>query len=246
MAWLDVERSMRLNEIVREFERFGAVKTLQDLALRGLNLFLPAKILKGVRIDTVHAEFLKCEPPYHGEFLSEALLTEIIRNRPEYEMSESFLRQSFAKGDECYGFLDGSVLAAYGWYSNRPTAIDAPGMVLHFDGRYIYMYKGFTHVKYRGQRLHAIAMTRALEVYQARGYKGFLAYVEWNNFGSLKSCYRMGYADFGNIYLARLFGHYLTHADRGCTPYGFRLEYAGTGGPTERRLHTARPSAPTE
>ena len=221
---------MHLKEIVREFERFGAVKTLQDFALRGMNRFVSARILKGVRIETVHAEFLKCDKPYNGQFLSESLLAEITRNRPEYEMSERFLRQSFAKGDECYGFLDGSVLAAYGWYSNRPTAIDAPGMVLHFDDRYIYMYKGFTHVKYRGERLHAIAMTRALEAYLARGYKGILSYVEWNNFSSLKSCYRMGYADFGNIYLARLFGRYLTHADRGCARYGFRLEYAGAGG----------------
>ncbi|SPF45633.1 hypothetical protein SBA4_3400020 [Candidatus Sulfopaludibacter sp. SbA4] len=29
-------------------------------------------------------------------------------------MSEKFVRQAFAKGDECYGFLDGAILAAYG------------------------------------------------------------------------------------------------------------------------------------
>lgn len=153
-------------------------------------------------------------------------------------MSETFLRQAFAKGDECYGFLDGSVLAAYGWYSTKPTDIDAPGMVLHFDDRYIYMYKGFTHVKYRGQRLHAIGMTQTLEAYLASGYKGILSYVEWNNFSSLKSCYRMGYSDFGNVYLTRLFGHYLTHSDRGSMNYGLHLGYASGGGLGETQVQT--------
>ena len=221
---------MRLNVIVQEFERFGALKTVQHLTLKGIRRFAMVKILKGVKIETVQPEFLECDSRYRGEFLSQPVLTEIARNSPEYDMSESFLRESFARGDECYGFWDGSVLAAYGWYSNRPTAIDVPRMVLHFDNRYIYMYKGFTHVKYRGQRLHAMAMTRALDAYLARGFKGIVSYVEWDNFSSLKSCYRMGYVDFGNIYLARIFNRYLMHAERSCKPYGFRLEHAGNRG----------------
>jgi hypothetical protein len=32
------------------------------------------------------------------------------------------------------------------------------------------MYKGFTLKRYRGQRLHAIGMTRALEHYLSRGF----------------------------------------------------------------------------
>src|SRR5438874_2498115 len=130
---------MRLNEILQEYERFGAVKTFQDLAARGLNRLITAKVLKGIKIEATEPEFLNCHEPCRGEFLSEGLLNEMIRNRPEYEISEAFLRQAFAKGDECYGIVDGSVLAAYGWYSKKPTAIDAPGMVLHFDDRYIYM-----------------------------------------------------------------------------------------------------------
>jgi len=47
-----------------------------------------------------------------------------------------------------------------------------------------------------------------VEAYLARGYKGMLCYVESNNFTSLKSCYRTGYTDFGNLYVARLFNRY--------------------------------------
>ncbi len=217
---------MQLNEFVQEYRRFGAVNTILDVGLRGLNRLVMARVLKAVRIETVDPEYLKCEEPYDGQFLTESQLTELIRDHPEYEMTGSFLREAFSKGDQCYGFLDGSILANYGWYSNRPTEINTPGMVLHFDPRYIYMYKGFTHLKYRGKRLHAISMTRALEAYLAQGFRGFVSYVEWNNFSSLKSCYRMGYADFGNLYLLRLFGKYVTWGDRSCRPYGFHLEYA--------------------
>ena len=238
---------MRVNEVLQEFERFGAVKTLQDLALRSAKVLCSARILKAVAMETVNPEFLKCDKPYRGEFLSRARLTEMVRNRPEYEISERFLREAFDKGDECYGILDGPVLAAYGWYSNVPTAIDSPGMVVHFDDRYIYMYKGFTHVNYRGQRFHAIGKTRALESYLSRGYQGLLSYIEWNNFSSLRSCYRIGCKHFGQVYVARLCGRYITHADDGCRRYSFRLESAAAqSGLAHRKSQTAPLSVPTD
>jgi len=214
---------MDLTEFKRNIKQFGAVKALEDVALRALNRGVFFKILKGVKIDAVHPDFLKCDEKYRGLFLTEGMLAEFAE-RPEYELSRGFLDQALAKGDECYGFLDGNVLAAYGWYSKKPTEIDPPDLVLHFNDQFIYMYKGFTHVNYRGQRLHAIGMTQALKAYLARGFKGIVSYVEWNNFGSLKSCYRMGYQDYGNIYAARLFDHYFLHSNAGCQPYGFRLE----------------------
>jgi len=218
---------MTRKELVQEVQRFGIFKTVQDLGLRGLNRLAMVRILKGVTIDCVNAACLECAKSYEGMFLDRPALTDLVRNRPEYQMSDGFLREAFAKGDECYGILDGPVLAAYGWYSNRPTAIDAPGVTLHFNPRYIYMYKGFTHVKYRGERLHAVAMTRALAAYLAKGYAGLVSYVEWNNFSSLKSCYRMGYRDFGNLYLVRLLDRYFVDASRSCAQYGFHLEPDG-------------------
>jgi hypothetical protein len=85
------------------------------------------------------------------------------------------------------------------------------------------MYKGYTHPKYRGRRLHAIGMTRALQAYQERAYKGLISYVESNNYSSLKSVYRMGYVDFGRIYVARIFGRYYLWATPGCRAFGFEL-----------------------
>ena len=82
----------------------------------------------------------------------------------------------------------------------------------------------FLYTSEPGQMVLTSKDAEIMREYLQRGRKGLVSYVESNNFGSLKSCYRMGYADFGNIYAARCFNRYLLHSDAGCRPYGFRLE----------------------
>jgi hypothetical protein len=218
---------MDRNEIARNLKTFGMLKTFQDLGLRALNRVLLLKILKGVAISKPDPNFTRCAENYRGLFLDRSMLMKFAAD-PQNELTEKFVREAFARGDECYGFLCGDSLASYGWYSREPTPIHPPELMLHFGDGYVYMYKGFTHVSHRGQRLHSVGMTRALETYLAKGYKGLVSYVEWNNFGSLRSCYRMGYLDFGAIVIVRLFGRYFAHSSAGCELYGFRLEWTGT------------------
>jgi ribosomal protein S18 acetylase RimI-like enzyme len=161
-------------------------------------------------------------------FLDEALLRRLGRDE-ENGLPSSFLDEALAEGDECFGFLDGETLAAYGWYSRRPTPIDPPDLVLDPGDRYVYMYKGFTHPAHRGKRLHAIGMTLALQHYQRRGYRGLISYVESNNFSSLNSVRRMGYEIFGSVWALRVFGMHLTHAGAGWKQHGARIEPAERG-----------------
>jgi hypothetical protein len=212
----------RSRQIADSIKRHGLGRTSQDLALRLLNRLVFFRILKCLKIDSVNPEFLECDGRYHGLFLSESALR-TFTTKPEYEISAEFLDRAMARGDGCYGFLDGNTLASYGWYSNRPTETDWPALCVQFDEQYIYMYKGFTHLKYRGKRLHSIGMTRALEFYLAKGYKGILSYVESGNVASLKSCYRMGYRDFGEIYAVGLFNRFFLYSSSGCRPYGLKL-----------------------
>jgi ribosomal protein S18 acetylase RimI-like enzyme len=216
---------MRTAEIRQSVENFGIARTACDLVLRAINRLLFFKILRGIVIESVNPRFLVCDDRYRFGRLEEPTLRKFAASQ-DYELSDEFLREAFTRGDECYGFLDGEELAAYGWYTRRPTSLDRPQLVLHFSDRYIYMYKGFTHPAYRGQRLHAIGMTKALAVFLARGYRGLVSYVEATNFSSLRSCYRMGYSDFGTVAILGRGARGLVRVSAGCRPYEFRVEWS--------------------
>jgi hypothetical protein len=208
-----------------ESRNFGVRNGLHSLAYRVLNRCADYRVLQGMKITRVDPAYLSGGGHYTYGFLDAAQLARFARD-PQYDMTPAFVAQAAAKGDECYAILDGDVLASYGWYSNAPTHI-SDDLVLHFSRDYVYMYKGYTHPKYRGQRLHAIGMTRALDAYLRRGFHGLISYVETNNYSSLKSVYRMGYEDVGRIYVGRVLGSYRAWHTPGCHAYGFFLKPAG-------------------
>jgi hypothetical protein len=211
-------------------DRVGVAGTLHDLGLRAANRVMVLKILRLMSIERANPAFAACPAGYRAMFLTEPMLRDFGRDAVN-EMPEAFLDEALAKGDECFGLLAQGRLAAYGWYSSGPTRIDPPDLILHPGGRHIYMYKGFTHVKHRGRRLHAIGMTLALQDYLKRGFNGLVSYVESNNFNSLKSTVRMGYEIFGTIAVLKAFGVHCTRASAGCRARGVRLEPAVTAAP---------------
>jgi hypothetical protein len=203
--------------------RHGVGNTLHLVGLKLVNLVLPLKILRGVYVERPDAAFLESPEEYRAGFLPARTLGEFAQD-PATELSPEFVEQALEAGDECYAFCDGAKLAAYGWYSTRPTPVGSPELLLKFAERYVYMYKGFTGRDYRGKRLHAIGMTLALQHYLVKGYGGIVSYVESTNLDSLKSCFRMGYAVFGSIYLVSLFGRTFAFSSPGCRRFDFRVE----------------------
>lgn len=219
---------MKIATLFSNVRHFGVARAFVDAGLRAANTIAVVKMIKAIRIETADPAFLECDSAYRGMFLDEQTLREFAKN-PANELDGDFLDEAIAKGDECYGFLHGDDLAAYGWYSSKPTDYDLLGLRLEFSGEYVYMYKGFTAAAHRGKRLHAIGMTRALQSYVSRGYRGVISCVDWNNFASRRSCYRMGYADFGNVVVAGRRRPYLLVHDRGCARYGFQLTRGAAG-----------------
>ena len=206
----------------RKLQRHGAGAFIHLLFVRLISFIIPFKILRGVHIAKADPAFHDYPPQYTPSFLSARELHEFASD-PATEMSRAFVDEALRNGDECYAICDGGTLAAYGWYSTRPTPIDPSDLELSFADGYVYMYKGFTDKRYRGQRLHAIGMTRALQHYLDTGYQGFVSYVESTNFDSLKSCFRMGYDVFGSVYVLRLVGRYFTFSSPGCKAFDFRV-----------------------
>jgi len=211
-----------VQKALRRVQRHGLANTLHLLAVRLINQVVRFKILRGVHVAKADPAFLDYPPAYTPSFLLPGALQAFADN-PRSEMSRPFVEDALRHGDECYAICDGEKLAAYGWYSTRPTPIDPSDLTLQFADGYVYMYKGFTDRDYRGQRLHAIGMTRALQHYLDTGYKGIVSYVESTNFDSLKSCFRMGYHVFGSVYVLRVFGRYFTFASPGCDAFEFRV-----------------------
>jgi len=216
---LEKMESLRL-----KLRRHGAAATAYEMAVKALGAVAEFKILRGVFVERPDPAFIEC--PYQPLLLDEAALRRFAGD-PANEMSREFIDEATARGDQCYAICDGERLAAYGWYAFGATPIGIPGVLLHYSPGYVYMYKGFTHTDYRGQRLHAIGMTRALRHYLSKGYKGIVSYVESINFDSLKSCFRMGYSVFGTVYVVKVFGRYLSFSTPGCSKYEFRVERAG-------------------
>lgn len=210
--------------VAERIRRHGLFNAAHALALKALHSLFAVKILRGVHVQQPDAAFLKCPEAYNPGFLTRGELRDYVCD-PRTEISSRFLDDAMARGDECYAIRDGETLAAYGWYaSSGSTPIGLPDLVLRFNPDHVYMYKGFTDTRYRGQRLHAIGMTRALERYVAKGYRGIVSYVEATNFDSLKSCFRMGYKVFGSIYVIRVFGRHYAFSSPGCRRFGFRLD----------------------
>jgi len=132
------------------------------------------------------------------------------------------ITQALARGDRCYGIFDRDRLASYGWYSRLETAVTV-GLNVYFGPEWVYMYKGFTRLEYRGRRLYAAAMANALKECAKEGRRGLVCFVEANNFNALKSCYRMGYVKADTMVAVKIRGRYLVQGGHGCVPLGLGL-----------------------
>jgi hypothetical protein len=195
---------------------------LYKLSLMILNKIFYIRILKCIVISKVNEKFLILDSRFSHGFLEKTQLLNYVESA-ENQLTEGYLRAAFAQGDECYGITENGELASYGWYSSNPTLTDVQNMKFHFDPGYVYMYKGLTKSKYRGQRLHAIGMTWALKKYLERGCRGMVSYVDSTNFDSLKSCWRMGYEPVGSVLVIKLFGKCFSFSSPSCAKYKIRL-----------------------
>lgn len=211
-----------LDDVRWTLRTYGTQAAAHDVAYRAINKVAALQILKGmtVRMEDVRDRSLFDAPGFEGRFATEE---ELARYAGEQEFSADFLRRAFSRGDRCYAIFDGDALASHGWYSNLPTPIDEQ-LVLHFGEAYTYMYKGFTAPAYRGKRLHAVGMCRALRAVTEEGKSGLISWVLSNNFASLRSVARMGYVIFGTAYAIQVGRRIFTYETGECRKHGFRLQ----------------------
>jgi GNAT superfamily N-acetyltransferase len=120
---------------------------------------------------------------------------------PANQLPADFAERAERGWDLCYGAIHGDRLASYGWYAlHSVEAEHGAGTPLGLPRDTAYLYKGFTHPDFRGQRLYAACMGWALTALGERqGVKRLLAFVYWNNTPSLSGCLQLGYDRLGTL-----------------------------------------------
>jgi hypothetical protein len=213
-----------LDLVKKNIKHHGVSSALYQVCLKGINKIVFFNILTCVVISKVKPASLELDSKFEHGFLDEDKLIG-FSNDSENELSQGFLNAAISKGDECYAVTEDGKLAGYGWYSNRETITDIEQLKFCFDSSYVYMYKGLTKKDYRGQRLHAVGMSWALNRYLEKGFDGIVSYVDSTNFDSLKSCWRMGYESVGEIYILKVFGKVFHYPSKSCRKHNIQLKY---------------------
>jgi L-amino acid N-acyltransferase YncA len=156
-------------------------------------------------IEVVHVLLLTPEAmrpaPIDACFESRFLSPEEIARfagAPANHLSVDFAERARRGLDLCYGVIHGDRLASYGWYALHSVEPEhGAGSALALPANAAYMYKGFTHPDYRGQRLYGAGMARAFSALQGQEVDRLVAFVRWSNAASLSSCERLGYRRLG-------------------------------------------------
>ena len=215
---------MNSAEILRAAKNAGWLGVAYDLSYRTVNHVTRYMALQGkaVTMETLDRRFLVEPQRYRCGFLDEPALRRYALD-PSNRLRAKFLDQALRKGDSCYAILDGETLAAFGWYSEKPTQLNED-LEIHFDPSWVYAYHAHARDEYRGQHLNCVRIARAAEAFTLRGFKGAISYIEANNFTSLKSLHRVGSRDIGRIRVFRLFGRHIIRRDAACRDYGFDVK----------------------
>jgi hypothetical protein len=140
-------------------------------------------------------------PPVRSAFRFCFLTPEEIRRfaaDPINDLHVAIADRLLGSHDLCFAALCGTQLAAYGWFALGSVEPEhCGGVALSFPTDVAYTYKGFTRPEFRGLGLYGQITAQGFRALDHRGISNLLASVEWTNWASLKSCYRLGYADLG-------------------------------------------------
>jgi hypothetical protein len=211
--------------VSRVIRSFGLVAALEDALYLAVRHLIDVRVLRAM--SAVPEDVDSCPTAaseFDIRFATRAELHAACRS-PAWrdEMTETSIDQALARGEECFAVFDRLVMASLSWYTRRPAPVTAE-VSMHFDPSWIYMHRSFTAAPYRGHHLHGLGSTVALRHYAALGTRGLVAFVEFNNWQSIRSMSRAGFRQFGWICLATVRSRPHTWATPGCRPYQFRLE----------------------
>ena len=215
--------SKNLQHAIGMGKRFGAAASIYDIYCRGLEHLFG---FWGYRVVALSAKDLVCARLPEGEApvaheLSIAELIGFSAQHPEH-LPHNLVVQSHARGDRCVGVVIDGALAAYTWFSRRPTEMDHQ-LEVRFADSMVYQYKAFTFRAYRGKRLSFVILKQALDLYAQEGGTDVVAYIARNNFPSLTAAKRAGFRVIGTVFVVQRRNWLRVLANRACLRAGVSI-----------------------
>lgn len=157
-----------------------------------------------------------------------ALLAAAVR--PELEITDTFVRSAFAKGDVCDAIHYNGQIVSFQWAAFNPTH-DHDGVFIEFGANYRYNYFSYTLPEFRGRHLSRLfKVPRDLDSI-ARGRTRCIAYISIDNDASMRAAEGNGNRRVGLAgYMARgpLFVAFRTPGARNCPMRFFKPKSSAT------------------
>ena len=209
-------------ELKRKYKYGGSKHFAIHLLYQILNKLFYFECLHVMRLSMkdINSKYLSLHNGFSGKFLSsEEIEKYFLGNDSEFELPPNVLENR----DECFAILENLEIASYGWYSKKPTAVTGE-FKISIPQNFRYMHHGYTSEKYRGKRLHAIGMSKALQILSMnKDCDGLVSVVSAENASSLVSTERLGFVPIGKIFIIAKLNRYFVFHTKNCQSAGVSL-----------------------
>ena len=201
--------------ILGALRRHGLVKTIQLVSYRLVQRLNVLDVTQLMILDVADAVAPADQDDLEFRFLTPDEVRSLSQEGT-HGLEASLPDRISNRGDLCFAAFAKSKLAGYAWFAfdqvvpecNRGESL-LTGVGISFPESMAFMYKGFVHREFRGERIYGRLMSHALTLLASRKTTHLLSTADWINFSAQRSCYRIGYRYLGLIWrfggLSRMF-----------------------------------------
>jgi len=141
---------------------------------------------------------------------------------PELGLNPDFVNAAIDRGDFAFGAFDGPVLAAYVWRT-LTSAPHTDELWVRVDRPYVYAYKSFTRIRYRGKHLMPSVLLFSDKEMLKHGYTHRAGFVAIHNLPSLAAGKHMATKVIGYAGYLDWFGRRFPFRTRAVKNIGFEF-----------------------
>jgi len=210
-----------LSNKIKFLRRWGLVRFLYALLLRICRKFLTFNI-SAIFCRSLARTISGTSNPEGCQFsiLSEQELLDFSHD-PALRLDDTGIKAAFARGEICVGATLDDKLVAYEWRAF--SAIRHRNMWVDFNADAVYGYDSFTLPAYRGKHIMPSLWAFSDKYLSDKGKTLRIAYVDTDNYPSLRAGMRVGGRVVGYAGFIYLFGKLFSFRTPGAKEYGFRF-----------------------